>query len=136
LCGRRVRLAPLGGRTFHNRGWMRKTSLPARLAGRVRDSEQITPTLKGFRTNSRSRTLAVPSLGRVLLREAGMCYPVCMTNPASLIEHEEDTAEAQALAAAIAESDVDPRTAPREEVLTWLPHIANGEFDARPPEPR
>jgi hypothetical protein len=83
-----------------------------------------------------AHTLVVPSLGSVLLREAGMCYSVCMTNPASLIEDDEDTAEAQALAAAITESDADPRTAPHEEVRTWLLRIANGEFDAPPPEPR
>jgi hypothetical protein len=82
------------------------------------------------------RTLVVPSLGRMLLREAMMCYPACMTNPTSLIEDDEDAAEAQALAAAIAESDADPRTVPHEEVRTWLLRIANGEFDAPPPEPR
>jgi len=80
------------------------------------------------------RTLVVPSLGGVLLREAAMCYPICMTNPVPLIE--EDAAEAQALAAAIAASDADPRTAPHEEVRAWLLRIANGEFDAPPPEPR
>ncbi len=64
-----------------------------------------------------------------------MCYPGGMTNPAPLIEDDEDAAEAQALAAAIAESDADPRTAPHEEVRAWLWRIANGEFDAPAPEP-
>jgi hypothetical protein len=59
-----------------------------------------------------------------------------MTKPAPLFEDDEDAAEAQALATAIAESDADPRTAPHEEVRAWLLRIANGEFDAPPPEPR
>jgi hypothetical protein len=57
-----------------------------------------------------------------------------MTAPVPLIE--DDEAEARALAAAIAESDADPRTVPHEEVRTWLPRLAAGEFDAPPPEPR
>ena len=72
----------------------------------------------------------------MLLREAATCYPLLMTDPAPLIEDDEDAAEAQALAAAIAESDADPRAAPHEEVRAWLLRIANGEFDAPPPEPR
>jgi hypothetical protein len=72
--------------------------------------------------------------GGVLLREAAMCYRVCMINPTPLID--EDAAEAQALAAAIAEADADPRAAPHDEVRAWLLRIANGEFDAPPPEPR
>lgn len=46
-----------------------------------------------------------------------------------------DEAEAQALAAAVAEADADPRTVPHERVRTWLLRLANGEFDAPPPEP-
>jgi Fe-S-cluster formation regulator IscX/YfhJ len=57
-----------------------------------------------------------------------------MTTPAPLIE--EDEAEARALAAAIAESDVDPRTVPHEEVRTWLLRLAEGEFHVPPPQPR
>lgn len=57
-----------------------------------------------------------------------------MTTPAPLIE--DDAAEAAALAAAIAESDADPRTAPQEDVRAWLLRLARGEFDAPPPEPR
>ena len=45
-------------------------------------------------------------------------------------------AEAQALAAAIVESDADPRSAPHKDVRAWLLRIANGEFDVPPPEPR
>lgn len=59
-----------------------------------------------------------------------------MIDPAPLIEDDEDAAEAQALAAAIAESDADPRSAPHEEVRAWLLRIAKGEFDAPPPKPR
>jgi Fe-S-cluster formation regulator IscX/YfhJ len=56
-----------------------------------------------------------------------------MVRPAPLIE---DAGEAQALAAAIAESDADPRTVPHEDVRAWLLRLASGEFDAQPPEPR
>ncbi len=59
-----------------------------------------------------------------------------MSNPVALIEDDEEAAEARALAAAIAESDADPRTAPHEDVRAWLLRLANGEFDAPPPEPR
>ena len=44
--------------------------------------------------------------------------------------------ETRALAAAVAKSDADPRTVPHEEVRAWLLQLANGEFDAPPPEPR
>lgn len=59
-----------------------------------------------------------------------------MTNTAPPVEDDEDAAEAKALAAAIAESDADPRTVPHDEARAWLLRIANGEFDAPPPEPR
>jgi hypothetical protein len=51
-------------------------------------------------------------------------------------EAAEAESEDQALAAAIAESDADPRTIPHEEVRAWLLRLANGEFDAPPPVPR
>ncbi len=50
-----------------------------------------------------------------------------------LIEDDEDAAAAHALAAAIAGSDADPRTAPHEQVRAWLLQLADGEFDAQPP---
>jgi hypothetical protein len=53
-----------------------------------------------------------------------------------LIEDDEAEAEARALAAAIADSDADLRTASHEEVRAWLLRLAQGEFDASPPEPR
>jgi hypothetical protein len=65
-----------------------------------------------------------------------MRYLGAMTQPAPLIEDDEAAAEARALAAAIAESDADPRTVPHEEVRAWLLRLAQGEFDAPPPEPR
>jgi hypothetical protein len=74
--------------------------------------------------------------GDVLRHTAAMCYGVGMPNPASPVEDDEVAAEAEALAAAIAASDADPRTVPHEEVRAWLLRIANGEFDAPPPEPR
>jgi hypothetical protein len=57
-----------------------------------------------------------------------------MMNPIPSID--DDEAETRALAAAIAESDADPRTVPHEVVRAWLLRLANGEFDAPPPEPR
>jgi hypothetical protein len=58
-----------------------------------------------------------------------------MMHPAPLIEDDDDAAETRALAVAIAESDADPRTAPHQEVRGWLLRLAQGEFDAPPPEP-
>ena len=54
-----------------------------------------------------------------------------MRKPASLT----DDNAAQALAAAIAESDADPRTVPHEQVREWLLRLAGREFDAVPPKP-
>jgi len=82
------------------------------------------------------RTLVIPLLGDMLLRMVAMCYRIGMTNTAPPIEDDEMAAEAEALAAAIAASDADPRTAPHEEVRAWLLRIANGEFDVPPPDPR
>lgn len=63
-----------------------------------------------------------------------MCYMLLMTHPLPIAD--DDEAEARALAAAIVESDADPRTVPHEEVRAWLLRLANGEFDVPPPEPR
>lgn len=59
-----------------------------------------------------------------------------MTQPAPLIEDDQTKAAARTLAAAIAESDADPRVAPHDEVRAWLLRLAEGEFDAPPPTPR
>jgi hypothetical protein len=59
-----------------------------------------------------------------------------MSDRAPSIEDDEAAAEAEALAAAIAESDADPRTVPHEQVRAWLLRLARGEFEAPPPEPR
>jgi hypothetical protein len=56
-----------------------------------------------------------------------------MRDPTGVIE--DDEAEAYALASAITDSDADPRTVPHEKVRIWLLKLANGEFDASPPEP-
>ena len=56
-----------------------------------------------------------------------------MTNSQPMLD--EDEAETQALAAAVAEADADPRTVSHERVRAWLLRLANGEFDAPPPEP-
>jgi hypothetical protein len=63
-----------------------------------------------------------------------MCYRIPMTDSEPLMD--EDATEAEALAAAIAESDADPRNASHEDVRAWLLRIANGELDAPPPTPR
>jgi hypothetical protein len=54
-----------------------------------------------------------------------------MTTPAPAIDDD----EARALAAAIAESDADPRTVPHEQARAWLLRLAKGEFDAPLPDP-
>ena len=51
------------------------------------------------------------------------------------VDDDEDAAETKALAGAVAASDSDPRTADHDQVRQWLLRIANGEFDAPPPEP-
>lgn len=58
-----------------------------------------------------------------------------MTQPAPLAEDDESAAEAQALAAALALAEADPRRVPHEDVRNWLLRLAFGEFDAPPPEP-
>ena len=62
-------------------------------------------------------------------------HSIDMPTPPPLIDDDEANAEARALAAAIAEADADPRTVPHEEVRAWLLRLAQGEFDAPPPEP-
>jgi hypothetical protein len=56
-----------------------------------------------------------------------------MISPAPATE--DDEAEAVAPAAAIAESDAGPRGVPHEDVRAWLLRLAQGDFDAPPPEP-
>ncbi len=87
-------------------------------------------TAKSANQGTRQR----PAPWCVLLHEAATCYTDFMVDPAPLTEDDAD--EAQVLAAAIAESDADARTAPHQEVRAWLLRIANGEFDVPPPEPR
>jgi hypothetical protein len=61
---------------------------------------------------------------------------VNMNQIARRIADDDDLAEAQALAAAVAASDADPRAVPHEEVRAWLRRLAEGAFDAAPPDPR
>jgi hypothetical protein len=57
-----------------------------------------------------------------------------MTDPSLIIE--DDAAESEALARAVAESDADPRVVDHDEVRVWLLRLRAGEFDAKPPTPR
>jgi len=57
-----------------------------------------------------------------------------MTDARFLLD--DDEAEAVALAAAIAESDADPRTAPHSAVRAWLMRLCEGDFEAIPPDCR
>jgi hypothetical protein len=74
--------------------------------------------------------------GAALFQFAPMRYYVRMDAKATLIEDDEDAAEAKALALAIAAAEADPRRVPHEDVRAWLKRLAEGEFDAPPPEPR
>lgn len=66
----------------------------------------------------------------------GRVYDCVMINPVVRIEIEDDAAELQALAAAVAASDADPREVPHEEMREWLLKLADGDFTAEPPIPR
>jgi hypothetical protein len=60
-----------------------------------------------------------------------------MTEPARpLPDLDEDTEEAAALSAAVAEARADRRAVPHEEMRVWLLDIAAGNFEAKPPEAR
>ena len=59
-----------------------------------------------------------------------------MTHPLLLVDGDEAEAEARALMAAVAVAEADARRVPHEGVRAWLLRLANGEFDAPPPEPR
>jgi hypothetical protein len=62
-------------------------------------------------------------------------YVPRMDEPQPLMQDQEAAAEARALAEAIAESDADPRSVPHDQVRAWLLKLAQGEFDAPPPQP-
>ncbi len=49
---------------------------------------------------------------------------------------DEDVEETQFLAAALAVAEADQRRVPHADVRKWLLHLAAGEFDAPPPNPR
>jgi hypothetical protein len=71
--------------------------------------------------------------GRMMRGLAAPCDQAAAADPAPRVVDDEGAAEAQALAAAIAESDAAPRTARHEDVRPWLLRRATGEFDAPPP---
>lgn len=52
-----------------------------------------------------------------------------------LTGEEEEEAELCALKATVAVADADPRRIPHERVRTWLLRLAEGDFDAKRPEP-
>ena len=58
-----------------------------------------------------------------------------MTEPARTLPDLHD-AEAEALAAAVAEARADQRTISHEEMQAWLLRLAAGEFDAPAPDSR
>jgi len=53
----------------------------------------------------------------------------------SLPALEDEDAEIRALTKAVEAAEADPRRIPHEQVRAWLLRLANGEFDAPPPEP-
>lgn len=60
-----------------------------------------------------------------------------MSEPArALPESDDATAEADALAVAVAEARADVRAVPHADVRAWLLEVAEGNFDAIPPEAR
>ena len=60
-----------------------------------------------------------------------------MTVPARVLpDTDDDMAEAEALATAVAEARADPRVIPHDAMQAWLLRLAAGEFTAAPPEPR
>ncbi len=62
------------------------------------------------------------------------CHIEAMPNLARQIDDE--TAEAVALEAAVAEARVDRRGVPHDQMRAWLLQVADGHFGAEPPEAR
>ena len=58
-----------------------------------------------------------------------------MANPVPVSDDDEQ-AELEALARAVAVAEADPVRIPHEQARAWLLKLAGGEFDAPPPEPR
>jgi hypothetical protein len=63
-------------------------------------------------------------------------YRDAMDTRSSPLSEVEEEADVRALAAAVAESDADPRVVSHEEARSWLLRLEAGVFDAPPPEPR
>lgn len=57
-----------------------------------------------------------------------------MRKPARHID--DDNAEAEALEAAVAQARADRRGVSHDEMRAWLLRVAEGDFDAAPPEAR
>lgn len=59
-----------------------------------------------------------------------------MDQPVPLSDFDEEAAEREALAAAVAEARANPLSIPHEDMRAWLLRIADGDFSAEPPKPR
>jgi hypothetical protein len=59
-----------------------------------------------------------------------------MDQPVPLSDFDEEAAEREALAAAVAEARANPLGIPHEDMRAWLLKIADGDFTAEPPKPR
>ena len=86
---------------------------------------------RGRRLNGSGGGAAIKLADCDALRYAGV-----MIAFVPMTDVDEAEAESHALAAAIAESDADPRTVPHEEARAWLLGLASGDFNTPPPEPR
>ena len=56
--------------------------------------------------------------------------------PAILADDPDIEAERQLLETAVAEAEADPRYVTHEDMRAWLLRLAQGDFDAHPPELR
>ena len=97
-------------------------------------SEVVREALRDWRLRRKIETLETEELRR-LVRE-GIDSGPGLDADAEFAGLRVRFGQSRALTAAIAESDADPRTVPHEKVRAWLLRLANGEFDAPPPEPR
>ena len=97
------------------------------------DAEPPLPCLLYSQLHERANTAEACKNGA---SSRALPYDLAMSNAKTLADIDDDAAEAEALAQAIAESDADPREVPHSEVRAWLLRVAAGEFDAEPPTPR
>jgi antitoxin ParD1/3/4 len=97
-------------------------------------SEVVREALRDWRLRRKIETLETEELRR-LVRE-GMDSGPGLAADTEFARLRARFGQPRTLAAAIAESDADPRTVPHEKVRAWLLRLTSGEFDAPPPEPR